>query len=253
MASKTLENFIKMVEASDGDRVTKTELVKQLEAIAQPIIKAREDVLKAVAKLEKAHLSSVSKIQSDNSLSMSNIKKVAKELKDSLTNEQKSTLSTLTYKVDDKLAGVINGLDGVDGKDAEIDEDKLVKLLLSKIKLPEKGEEKLDTSSINGLDEKLDGIRNMVSRTSGSLGMRKITYTKAYDLTSQCNGTLKEFTLPNKTLSVIGIFSSQFPINFNNGVDWTFSGTTLTLTSEVDAPAKGQTLWVLIETSFFYK
>lgn len=66
-----------------------------------------------------------------------------------------------------------------------------------------------------------------------------------YNLTSQCNGVLKSFTVPQNR-EIIGVFSTQAPINYDPSKDWTGSGTTtLTLTDEVGAPLEGQTLWII--------
>ena len=65
-----------------------------------------------------------------------------------------------------------------------------------------------------------------------------------YDLTDQCNGVTKVFTIP-ANIRVVGVFGTQEPKNYRPGVDWTGSGTTtLTLTDEVGAPQTGQTLWI---------
>ena len=66
-----------------------------------------------------------------------------------------------------------------------------------------------------------------------------------YDLTDQCNGILKEFTVPSNK-QILGVFGTQFPVNYRPVVDWTGSGTsTLTLTAEVGAPQTGQTLYII--------
>ena len=69
--------------------------------------------------------------------------------------------------------------------------------------------------------------------------------TLYYDLTSQCNGVTKTFTVPVNT-RILSVHGTQFPQNYRPDIDWTGSGTTtLTLTSEVGAPETGQTLFIL--------
>jgi hypothetical protein len=49
-------------------------------------------------------------------------------------------------------------------------------------------------------------------------------------------------------MDVLGVFGTQFPIQFDPSNDYTFSGRTLMLGASVGAPEAGQTLWALIET-----
>lgn len=69
------------------------------------------------------------------------------------------------------------------------------------------------------------------------------------DLSSQCDGSNKTFTLTKKFISnTVQLFSTQFPIVYRPVVDFTEnSNGTLTLTAEVGAPASGQTLVALYE------
>ena len=84
--------------------------------------------------------------------------------------------------------------------------------------------------------------------------MRKIPVVQAVDLTSSVNGVATTFILPNDTVKVLGVWSTQFPVTFRKDVDWTFAGRTLTLVqNQVGIPAAGQTLWVLCETLFYAK
>jgi len=114
------------------------------------------------------------------------------------------------------------------------------------------GDERLDKKAIKGLEDIEKDITDLKARPVGGRGSaRKVTYVKRYNLSDQLNGVLKAFTLPNDTIEVIGVFGSQFPVNFNPGTDWTFSGRTLTLADHVGAPEAGQSLYCLIETLFF--
>lgn|SRR3990167_659323 len=160
---------------------------------------------------------------------------------------------------------------GEPGKDA--DEGKIVNEVLSRIPIPKngidgspdtpeqvrdkletlEGDDRLDKKAIKGLEEQIDELRSLISsRPSGTMrGMRKIPIIKRYNLSSQCDGVTKSFTLPHGTVDVVGVWGTQFPITFNPLTDWTFSGRTLTLTDEVSAPATGQTLFAIIETLFY--
>lgn len=108
------------------------------------------------------------------------------------------------------------------------------------------GEERLDKSAIKGLDEEFSRLEKKISTSGG--GASRGMVIRRHDLTSQCDGATKSFTLPIKTVDVIGVFGTQFPLNFSPTNDWTFIGGTLTLGDSVSAPESGQTLWVLIES-----
>jgi len=101
--------------------------------------------------------------------------------------------------------------------------------------------------------EELEKLRKEFQRvmSNRAMGMKKITSVRSVNLTSQTNGSLKAFTMPSGTLKVLGVWGTQFPITFDEDVDFTFVGRTLTLTGAVDAPAADQTLMALIETQFY--
>ena len=66
------------------------------------------------------------------------------------------------------------------------------------------------------------------------------------------NCATSAFTLDPDVVDVLGVFGTQFPVNFNAGTDWTFAGRTLTLvTAQVGIPQAGQTLWVLADVLFY--
>lgn len=65
------------------------------------------------------------------------------------------------------------------------------------------------------------------------------------DLSSQCDSATKTFPVTYNISKIISLSSTQFPIIYRPTVDYTFSGKTITLTSEVGAPQTGQTLVVI--------
>jgi len=101
--------------------------------------------------------------------------------------------------------------------------------------------------------EEIKKIRREFQRITSTraMGMKKITSIRSVNLTSQTNGSLKAFRMPKDTLKVLGVWGTQFPITFDEDVDFTFTGRTLTLTGAVGAPASDQTLWALCETQFY--
>ncbi len=108
--------------------------------------------------------------------------------------------------------------------------------------------ESVEQYVIKDLRKWMRGVERAFSAVSkGNKPPRKIggggNIIEYYDLTSQCNGSAKTFTIP-KCRRVLAVFGTQFPIIYRPGVDWTATQTTVTLTSEVSAPEAGQTLYI---------
>ena len=102
-------------------------------------------------------------------------------------------------------------------------------------------------------DKKLsaNAIRDLPTAiiSSGGGGKKK-NIAKRVDLSSQCDGSNKEFSLPEAfSPNSVQLWSSQFPIVYRPLVDFTETSDGILLTSEVEAPASGQTLVALYEKS----
>lgn len=129
---------------------------------------------------------------------------------------------------------------GKDGKDAEpIDEEKLLESMLKTLKK----KRLLDVSYIKGLEGfSKDGINyrfEELMHGGGGTGGGVITYS--VDLSSQCNGVNKVFTIPTFS-SIILLTGTDSPQIYKPTTDYVATGTTLTLQSGVNAPSLGATL-----------
>lgn len=148
------------------------------------------------------------------------------------------------------------------GKDATVNIDEIIGKLLTKIPVPKDGQDgSVDTgeeivSKVNKLplnpNVMIDAshIKNLSYPVLLSAGGKRIKGRQVRDdLSSQCDGSNKTFTLTKKFISnTVQLFSTQFPIVYRPVVDFTEnSNGTLTLTAEVGAPASGQTLVALYE------
>ena len=132
------------------------------------------------------------------------------------------------------------GKDGKDGIHGQNGSPDTAMDIVKKINgLPLNSESMIDASH----------IKNLSSPIMGSGGKRIKGRQVRDDLSSQCDGSQKTFTLTKKFISgTVQLFSTQFPIIYRPDVDFTEdSAGTLTLTSEVGAPALGQTLVALYE------
>lgn len=133
----------------------------------------------------------------------------------------------------------LNGRDGKDGKDGSPDTPQEIADKLNTLT------EKVERKVIIGLDDMIKKLWKALQEKKSSKQHGGGDIINYYDLTSQCDGLTKTFTVPINR-KIIGVFGTQFPINLRPDIDWTGSGTTtLTLTSEVGAPQTGQTLWIL--------
>ncbi len=228
--------------------------------------------LAVIKKLEatlKAHRDDLASQQSDYLKQFNNFEKLIKECARELERRK-------IEKGDDGYTP-IKGVDYFDGKDAYVDIDAIVSVILSKIQPQEqtpiptieeiieamppqknideeslaksivtliKKKKLLSSGDINGMQGfSRDGINyrfEELMHGGGGSGGGSITYS--YDLSSQCNGVNKVFTVPSNTNFVL-LTGTDAPIVYKLGTDYTGSGTvTLTLTSQVNAPSTGATL-----------
>ncbi len=247
----------------DSETMSKQEFLDAFENVVNLVLKIQkkndEDVEEIKAKVDEFR----ALLETNNAENFSEHKKEMADYMASMMRMCEEKLEQVNKKMSEMK-------DGEDGEDA--DEERIKQAVLAEIKLPEQkavildtpeqvrdklesltGNERLNQSAIAGLQEQIESLKQMISSIprGGRTGMRKIPIIKRYNLSSQCNGVLKTFTLPNDTVDVLGVFGTQFPVNFNPGTDWTFAGRTLTLTDAVGAPETGQTLFAIVETLFY--
>lgn len=141
----------------------------------------------------------------------------------------------------------IQGEKGADGTEVSPEQ------IRNKLELLQ-GNERLDKKAIQGLDEEFEKLNERITNIprGGRLGMRKIPIPRTVDLSDQCNGVLKSFSLPTDTTRVYFVIGSQFPqVHSDIYADWTFTGNTLTLGAGVGAPKTGQRLLAFTEALFY--
>lgn len=86
--------------------------------------------------------------------------------------------------------------------------------------------------------------RTVVVGSSVGGGGRSV---RSYDIYSQLDGVTKTFTLP-AVYRIISVHSSSFPYSFRETVDYTWTPTSITFTSEINAAstlAAGQTITII--------
>jgi hypothetical protein len=247
---KKLEDLLKIVD----EGVTKEEFVKAFENVVNLVLKIEKRNSDAVDALERTYANLLDKIRNDHTSSLSDVGDQLKRIKTEHDNKMMA--------MDMKMAEVKDGKPGKDANEEKVIQSvmaRIILLVLEKIdnRLPSlgnsirdgleklKNDERLDISAIKGLEDYEDIKKSSKEKTivySGGGGAKgRVHY---YDLTSQCNGVLKTFTIPSN-FGVLGVWGTQYPVNLRPMIDWTIGNKTLTLTSEVSAPQTGQTLWCM--------
>ena len=142
------------------------------------------------------------------------------------------------------------GTDGVDGKDGKDGSPDTGKEIVDKInELPIEDELQIGVEHIRGLIKELKDLRKLASTQTFVGGSGGKGHIKPYDISSQLNGVLKTFNLP-ANWTVISVVSTSFPNAFRPVIDYTFTPTTITFTSEITASstlASGQSVIVIYE------
>jgi len=245
----------KLLALMDEDSMTNEEFLKAFQQVVDFVKRIDARNLKESEARLKELKDLSDKLELKNNDDFANIKDKLKKLIDN----QLSTLEKLyKLKIDEldiRISQIKDGKDGKDGLDA--DDKKIIKKVLKKIPKEKTAEdirdmleylgdeERLEISAINGLTKKLEKLESKIGKSSTRvLAGPSANAVLSEDLTSQCNGVAKSFTVPRHR-KVIALLGTQFPIVYRPTTDFTTSNMTLTLTSEVDAPKTGQTLTFL--------
>jgi len=251
MPTDTLTRLESLMQTLDMS-VTKEEFATNLENLLTFVDRVEQRWNVNLDQFEQLALSLAQKVQGDHDASLGELKAFfdkagAAEVLARLEREHGERMAA----VDEKVGSLKDGAPGPRGPQGprgpagspDTPDEVVEKVNLAKTKIK--------SSQIDGLDEKLARLHKQSTTVSRPMGMRKVPIVKRHRLTDQCDGVTKTFTLPQDTIDVLGVFGSQFPIQYDPTGDWTFSGRTLTLGASVSAPASGQTLWALIEVLFY--
>ncbi len=129
-----------------------------------------------------------------------------------------------------------DGIDGIDGKNADPSE------VIEEIKKLQ-GKDRLHARNIDGLETVFGHQKTTGHGGGGGDTIRSV------DLSSQCDGVTKTFTIPNTTTfnAVVLLTGTTFPNFYRPTIDytWSIANKTITLDAGVAAPQAGQTLILL--------
>ena len=241
MQPDKLSKLKSILDVLKEDTVSSTQLTSLLAGLVKVIQTAVTDT-KAVAQDSQEKALDAQKAFENG---LSDIKRQLASTEANLSTKVQSVLKEAVAALDEarqiRLKAPNDGRDGKDGRDGQLgpagkdgSPDTAEQILAKLNSLPTDDENyQIDASRIKNLP------KTSLFHVGGS-GRMKVYY---YDLTSQCNGSTKTFTVP-LNFGILGVFSTQAPIIYRPQIDWTEGNRTLTLTSQVDAPQTGQTLWV---------
>lgn len=257
-ARQTLAKQLKAIK----DAVTMTQLSKAIEAMLlfeKNLGKRTETELTAI---KKAVDTAIERIQTIAQKESETSKQEIMDYCDNMMNEMRLTHESMMAECDQKMSEVKDGEDGMDA-----DEQKVIEAVLAQIppvkelepETPESVRDKLESieveenklaiSAIRDLEEELKKLRKQISEISsrpvGGIASRDIV--KNYDISSQLNGVTKTFQTP-AMFRVITVMLSSTPSALRENVDYTWTDTTLTFTSEIEAStslASGQSAIIL--------
>ena len=181
---------------------------------------------------------------------------------EALNSKNSTTLnSSMLSKMEElniKMGEIKDGRDGLDA-----DEEKVLKKVeemleqdLDSKKIRDslealEGKERIDVSAIKGMnkmfkgiDERMTGLAGIYQQGGSSSGGKTV---KALDLSSQLNGSKRVFAIQT-VWRVISVHLTSNPTIMRDGVDYTWTPTSITFTSEVSdvSLSAGQTLIITI-------
>ena len=256
---KKLKELLEMVNES----LTREEFTKAFRTVLEFVLKIRDRNEEKMRQMESMHEEMMRKLEGGNSEMIAG---AMQEMKKKMTEMVEPMMKKMYTEHEEMMKGMNthisemqsenlkalkeqqNGMAFIydkvrtmkSGKDGEsADEEKIISKVLEKLPKKDFDFESLKTEIKDTLKSEIENIRKVLQNIPRGKGMgrAKIQIMRSQNLTSQVDGVVNTFTLDPDTTAVLGVFGTQFPINFNAGTDWTFAGRTLTLeTSQVGIP-----------------
>jgi hypothetical protein len=239
-------NMLDLFKGMLEDHLGKAEFLKAFQNVISYVKKFEQRLTEDFDALANTVTAAASSIRTDFDRLSTQLKSqvndvFVRERIDALTEE-------VNAKVDAKIEALRDGVDGAKGdkgdrgqagRDGSPDTPAQVRDKLEALK----GKDRLNISAIAGFDEFEKTLRTDFGRiTSGRITSGpNANAIQVIDLTSQCNGVTKTFSVPRHRVA-LSLSSTQFPVIYRPVIDYTTANMTLTLTDQVAAPETGQTL-----------
>lgn len=138
-----------------------------------------------------------------------------------------------------EAAARAKGQDGVSPKMSDIVDSVMGEIKKNKL---EYGHLK-DAPNLKDVQSLIEFLKRGGFRGGGSSGGSTASTAQTADLSSQCDGVNKVFTLSTSATTILSLIGSDAPIIYRPSVDFVLSPSTIiTLSSGVNAPSNGATL-----------
>lgn len=261
MPPEALQKLKEKLTAIDN-AVTMEELKKAVEAMLQFSVKLQtktENELKTISESVKTAISRIETLASNQT---TEAKQELQDSCDKMMSDMRFQCEAMISEAQAKIDGVKDGENGMDA-----DEQKVIDAVLAQIppvkeldpETPEsvrdklesiEGEDnKLEINAIGHLEEELKKLRKQISELSsrpmGGVATRDIV--KSMDISAQLDGVTKTFQT-SAMYRVITVLLSSTPSALRENVDYVWSDTSITFTSEINAStslASGQSVIIL--------
>ena len=241
-----LKKLTSLLATLDADHLGRQEFTAAFEKVVELVLKVQRQQSEAISELQQTYANLLKNFEDRHNTTLTDLKKqvdglfVSDRVK-GMEDRHGKALKSIDEKlnaVDRKLVTIRSGRDGQNGKDGK----------------------DFPVEAVQKMNKDIEGIRTETkkayeeARKPRSIGgMKKITYSKTMDLSSQVDGVKKVFDLDRTVINVHYLQSSQFPFIYRKTVDFTFTGRQVTLTSAVQAIQPTQTLFAHVDTAFFSK
>lgn len=254
---KTLEKLEKIFDVLEEDKVTTEEVAEAFSLIMQSLETRSSEFKEQIEEIAQLFLQFKKETSNESRVFVRELMNKISVLKVDLERKIKEVeltpgLPGKDAKPED-VAAVLKKdsafMESIKGQPGDI-KDLAPEEIRNSLELIKDEEEKLKISAIGYLRQELDELRKLVSKNTqtfvGGGGKGKV---KSYDLSTSLNGVTKTFNLP-AMWSVVSIHSTSSPIVFRPITDYTFTPTSVTFTSEINAAttlASGQSVIVVYE------
>jgi hypothetical protein len=240
--------------------------MSDIEGIVSAFLSALKDLKKTLEDKMDEHKSEMSEYNDEHKSKMEEMHDCVSEMEselDEMLSESKTYTDEQTKSVLDKYAKIMSEIKDIKDnmpsmpdlsdinlkieqaykKFEEIENRKPEEIkpefIRDQLEAIEVEDEKLKIEAIGFLRKELDDLKAKIS--SFSLGGGKTMFVggggravRSYDLSSQLNGVTKTFNLP-AMYRIISVHSSSTPFTFRQTTDYTWTTTSITFTSEVNA------------------
>lgn len=169
-----------------------------------------------------------------------------------LANEVRQELSELSSRIPKvpKMKDVWTRIAEVEAKIPTLPDEKLGEDYRNALEALPEGD-KLAIEAIQDLRKELDSLKRLITANKGGGGaIAGRDLFKDIDLSASLDGVTKTFNIP-VVWNIISVHTSSFPNALRKTVDFTYTPTSITFTSQIDAAttlAAGQTVVLTVVT-----